>query len=47
MKKDRLFLDTNVVLDLLDERPPFYESIAKIAALGDLGRVTLIASSLS
>lgn len=47
MTNDRLFLDTNVVLDLLDERLPFYESIAKIAALGDLGRVTLIASSLS
>ena len=47
MKKDRLFLDTNVVLDLLEERPPFYESLAKIATLGDLGRVALVASSLS
>ncbi len=29
--KDKLFLDTNVVIDLLGEREVFYNSIAKIA----------------
>ena len=45
--KDRLFLDTNVMLDLLGEREPFYDSIAKIATLADKGRVKLIVSTLS
>jgi len=44
---DRLFLDTNVVLDLLGEREPFYESAAKIATLADKGKVHLIVSALS
>lgn len=47
MRKSRLFLDTNVIIDLLDERPPFFESIAKIATLADLKKVVLVASSLS
>ena len=44
---DRLFLDTNVVLDLLGEREPFYNSAAKIATLADKGKVNLIVSALS
>ncbi len=44
---DRLFLDTNVVLDLLGEREPFYASAAKIATLADKGNVNLIVSALS
>jgi predicted nucleic acid-binding protein len=44
---DRLFLDTNVVLDLLGERKPFYNSVAKIATLADKGKVNLIVSALS
>ena len=44
---DRLFLDTNVVLDLLGEREPFYDSAAKIATLADKGKVNLIISALS
>jgi predicted nucleic acid-binding protein len=43
----RLFLDTNVVLDLLGERKPFYESIAKIATLADKEQITLVVSALS
>jgi predicted nucleic acid-binding protein len=43
----RLFLDTNVMLDLLGERKPFYESIAKIATLADKGQITLVVSALS
>lgn len=43
----RLFLDTNVVLDLLGEREPFYESAAKIATLADKGEIQLVVSALS
>jgi len=45
--KDRLFLDTNVVLDLLGERYPFYDSAAKIATLADKGKIKLIVSALT
>ncbi len=45
--KTRLFIDTNVMLDLLGERIPFYNSIAKIATLADQGHVILVASALS
>ena len=27
--KDKLFFDTNVVIDLLGERAPYYESVVK------------------
>ena len=43
----RLFLDTNVILDLLAERQPFYNSIAKIATLADQKKLILVASPLS
>ena len=33
MKK--LFLDTNIVIDFLGEREPFYESVAKVLTLAD------------
>jgi predicted nucleic acid-binding protein len=45
--KDKLFLDTNVVIDLLGEREPFYESVAKIATLADRGKIQLIVSALT
>jgi predicted nucleic acid-binding protein len=45
--KDKLFLDTNVVLDLLGEREPFYEYAAKIATLADRGRISLAVSALT
>ncbi len=45
--KDKLFIDTNVMLDLLGERMPFYDSIAKIATIADKGKVKLIVSALS
>lgn len=45
--KDKLFIDTNVMLDLLGERAPFYDAIAKIATLADKGKVQLIVSALS
>jgi len=45
--KDKLFLDTNVVVDLLGEREPFYESVAKIATLADKGGIHLVVSALT
>lgn len=47
MRQNRLFLDTNVMLDFLAERYPFYESVVKIVSLADLGKVTLVVSPLS
>lgn len=43
----RFFLDTNVILDLLGERVPFFDSIAKVATLADQKKLTLIVSPLS
>ena len=43
----RVFLDTNVILDLLAERLPFYDSIAKLATLADQKHLTLVASPIS
>jgi len=45
--KDKLFLDTNVVIDLLGEREPFYELSAKIATLADRGKIKIIVSALT
>jgi len=43
----RIFLDTNVILDLLAERNPFYDSIAKIATLADQKKLILVSSPIS
>lgn len=45
--KNKLFIDTNIMLDLLGERHPFYNAIAKIATLADEGKATMIVSALS
>jgi predicted nucleic acid-binding protein len=45
MKK--LFVDTNIVLDLLAKRPGFYTSSAKLFTLADQGEVKLSVSSLT
>ncbi len=45
--KDKLFLDTNVVVDLLGEREPYYDSVAKIATLADKGKIQIIVSALT
>ena len=45
MKK--IFLDTNIILDLLGERDPFYSSAAQIATLADKGQISMVASALS
>lgn len=43
----RILLDTNIVLDLLGERKPFYEAAAKLFSLADRGKVKLYVSSLT
>ena len=43
----KLFLDTNVLLDLLGERDSFYISAAKIATLADKRSLQIIVSALS
>jgi predicted nucleic acid-binding protein len=43
----RLFIDTNVMLDFLGEREPFYLASAKIATLADKGKIEMIVSALS
>ena len=45
--RDKLFLDTNVVIDLLGNRQPFFDSIAKIATLADKKKLDLVISALS
>lgn len=45
--KTRIFLDTNVMMDLLSARVPFYNSIAKITSLADNGEIKMIVSALS
>lgn len=45
--KARIFLDTNIMLDLLGERYPYYEAVAKIASLADSGKISIYVSALS
>lgn len=45
--KSRLFIDTNIILDFLGERHPFYEPIAQLATLADKGQVILVFSPIS
>lgn len=42
-----IFLDTNVMLDLLGERIPYYDAIAKITTLADKKQIKLVVSALS
>ena len=43
----RLLVDTNVVLDLLAKREPFYDSAAKLFSLADRKKIALSISSLT
>lgn len=45
--KRRIFIDTNVMLDFLGEREPFYEPIAKIATLAEKDKLTMVVSPTS
>lgn len=44
---NQLLIDTNVVLDLLAKRTPFYESAALIFSLADKNKLKLSISSLT
>ena len=43
----RVFLDANIVVDLLCERYPWFPSVMRIFNLADLGQIELYCSSLS
>lgn len=43
----RILVDTNIVLDLLAKREPFYESAAKLFSLADKNQIILSVSSLT
>lgn len=43
----RIFIDTNIMLDFLGERKPFYDSIAKIATLAEKEKLTMVVSPIS
>lgn len=43
----RLFIDTNIMLDLLGERGSFYTPIAKIATLAEKKKLTMVVSPIS
>ncbi len=43
----KVFLDTNVMLDFLGEREPFYLTSAKIATLADKRKIEIVVSALS
>jgi predicted nucleic acid-binding protein len=45
--KTKVFLDTNIVIDLLGEREQFYEHAAKIATLADRGEINIVVSALT
>jgi predicted nucleic acid-binding protein len=45
--KDKVFLDTDVVLDHLADRQPFAEYAHRLLALAETGKLTLCVSSLS
>ena len=43
----RLFIDTNIVIDLLSRRTPFYEEAAELFSLADKKQIELSVSSLT
>lgn len=42
-----IFLDTNVVIDFLGERPAFFREAAKIVCSAELGKLSISCSSLT
>ncbi|MBR0263221.1 MAG: hypothetical protein IJQ60_04990 [Prevotella sp.] len=43
----RVFVDANIVIDLLCERYPRFPKVLRIFSMGDLGQIELFCSSLS
>ena len=44
---ERIFVDTDVVLDLLSARDPHYQHAAELFSLSDKGKISLYISALS
>lgn len=44
---ERIFVDTDIVLDLLGQRMPFYDFSATLFSMADKGEIKLYVSSLS
>lgn len=43
----KVFIDTNVMIDIIDTREPFYADAVKLFVLGERGDIQITASSLS
>lgn len=43
----RIFLDTNAVIDFLGEREPHYNSVAKVITLADKKKIKIFTSTVS
>ena len=43
---EKLFIDTNIAIDLLAERKPFYAYAAQLFTIADSGKISLYISSL-
>lgn len=43
----RLFIDTNVVVDFLGKRDPFFNDAAILFEMGKLGKIDIVVSSLT
>ncbi|MEX0996114.1 MAG: PIN domain-containing protein [Flavobacteriaceae bacterium] len=43
----RVFIDTNVMLDFLGERHPFYTPVAQLATLAEKKKITMVVSPIS
>ena len=44
---NKVFIDTNILIDFLGEREPFYEAAARIVSRVDRKEIELLVSSLS
>ncbi len=44
---EQVFVDTDIILDLLSEREPFYKDSAQLFSRADKGEIKLFVSSLS
>ena len=44
---ERIFVDSDIILDMLGNREPFYKHAAELFSLADKGEIQLFVSSLS
>lgn len=45
--KEKIFVDTDIIYDLLAKREPFYQSAAQLFTLADEEKITITVSALS